>query len=106
VAYINTSGRPSRHKRSECQDSDVHGTGIYWPIDVIKFAGGTIRLWGCGGNAPAVWYWGILGIPYESIQVCTVPYEIRMRRVLGVLLYIYIYIYIYIYLIDVNLYNY
>jgi hypothetical protein len=25
VAYINTSGRPSRQERTECRDSDVHG---------------------------------------------------------------------------------
>jgi hypothetical protein len=65
VAYINTSGRPSRRECSECCDSDVHGAGVYWPIGVIKFAGGTTRLWGCGGNAPAVQvYGGILGILY------------------------------------------
>jgi hypothetical protein len=56
VASINTSGRPSRRERSERRDSDVHGAGVYWPMGVINFVGGTIRLWGCGGNAPAVWY--------------------------------------------------
>jgi hypothetical protein len=47
VAYINTSGRPSRRERSERRDSDVHKAGVYWPMGVIKFAGGG-RL-GCGG---------------------------------------------------------
>jgi hypothetical protein len=50
VAYINISGRPSRRKRSERRDSDVHGRGV------IKFAGGMIKLWGCGGNAPSIQY--------------------------------------------------
>jgi hypothetical protein len=40
VAYINTSGRPSRRERSERRDSDVHGAGVYWPIGIIKFVGG------------------------------------------------------------------
>jgi hypothetical protein len=30
VAYINTSGRPSRRERSERRDSDVHGAGGYF----------------------------------------------------------------------------
>jgi hypothetical protein len=40
VAYINTSGRPSRRERSERRDSDVHGAGVYWPMGVINFVGG------------------------------------------------------------------
>jgi hypothetical protein len=28
VAYINTSGKPSRRERSERSDSDVHGAGV------------------------------------------------------------------------------
>jgi hypothetical protein len=31
VAYINTSGRPSRRECSERRDSDVHEAGVYWP---------------------------------------------------------------------------
>jgi hypothetical protein len=54
VAYINTSERPSRRKRSERRDSDVHGVGVYCPIGIIKFLGGTIRLWGCGGNGRVI----------------------------------------------------
>jgi hypothetical protein len=77
MAYINTSGRPSRRERSERRDSDVHGAGV-------------LR------------YGGILGIPYNYIWNLYMyarnlysSYGIRMRRVLGVFLYIY--------LIDVNL---
>jgi hypothetical protein len=39
---------------SVVNDSDVHGAGVYWPMDVIKFVGETTRLWGCRGNASAV----------------------------------------------------
>jgi hypothetical protein len=66
VAYINTSGGPNRREHSEHRDSDVHE------------AGGTTRLWGCGGNAPVVRYecmgvfWGFRTIPYG---IRTVPYE-------------------------------
>jgi hypothetical protein len=63
VAYINTSERPSRRKRSERRDSDVHGVGVYCPIGIIKFLGGTIRLWGCGGN---VYF---RNFPNTSVQV-------------------------------------
>jgi hypothetical protein len=77
VAYINTSGRSSRWERSECRDSDVHGAEV--------FAGGKIRLWGCGGNALTVRYRGILGISVqfctESIQVPYVSVQVCMRRV-------------------------
>ena len=71
VAYININGRPSKRERSERRDSDVHGARVYWPMGVIKFAGGTIRLWGCRGAGPAVQYGGILGMyvrsPYDSV---------------------------------------
>jgi hypothetical protein len=40
MAYINTSGRPSRRECSERRDSDVHGAGVYWPIGITKFVGG------------------------------------------------------------------
>jgi hypothetical protein len=43
VAYINTSGGPSRREHSKRRNSNVHGAGVY-SIGVIKFAGGTIRL--------------------------------------------------------------
>jgi hypothetical protein len=58
MVYINISGRPSRREHSERRNNEVHDVGVYWPMGVIKFVGGegTIRLWGCGGNAPAVRY--------------------------------------------------
>jgi hypothetical protein len=89
VAYINTSGRPSRREHSERRDSDVHGAGVYWPIGVIKFARGTIRLWGCRGNAPCGTVRGYfrdsVQFSTESVQVHTVRHGIRTRRVLSVI---------------------
>jgi hypothetical protein len=82
VAYINTSGRPSRRERSERHNSDVHGAGVYWLIGVIKFVGGTIRLWGCGG---------ILEIFVQFRTICTESVRVGF------------WIFSYIYLIDVNL---
>jgi hypothetical protein len=98
VAYINIIGGPSKRERSECHDSDVHEAGV------IKFAGGTIRLWGCG-TMPLRYGTGVRGYFRDSVQFRTESVRVRPSRVLGVFLYIYIYIYIYIsiYLIDVNL---
>ena len=100
MAYINTSGRPSRWEHSESRDRDVHGAGVYWLMGVIKFAGGTIRLWGCRGVAPVVRYEGILGMsvwnPYSFVRS---PYSSVHTGFRAFSLYIYIYIY----LIDVNL---
>ena len=72
MAYINTSGRTSRWARSERRDIDVHRAGVYWSMGVIKFAGGTIRLWGCGDYALTVRYGGIfwmfVRISYKAVR--------------------------------------
>jgi hypothetical protein len=69
VAYINISRGSSRREHSKCCDSNVHGAGVYWPIGVIKFAGGRL---GCGrmGATPPRYgtgVRGILGIPYSPV---------------------------------------
>jgi hypothetical protein len=66
--------------------------GVYWPIGIIKFAGGTIRLWGCGGNGTGVrgYFRDSVQLHTESIQVHTKSVRVRIRRFLGVFLYIYI----------------
>jgi hypothetical protein len=92
VAYINTNGRPSRRELSERRDSDVHGVGVYWPICIIKFAGGTIRLWGCGGNGT-----GVRGYFRDSVQLHTESVQVHTKSVrVGFWVFSYIYIYIYI----------
>ena len=73
-------------------------------MGVIKFVGGgMIRLWGCGGNAPTVWYEGILGMtirtpykyvrtPYIAARGRTVPYASVRGGSMVFFSYIYIYI--------------
>jgi hypothetical protein len=100
MAYINTSGRPSRRECSECCDSDIHGAGIYWLIGVIKFTGGTIRLWGCGTGVRG-YFRDYVQFRTESVQVSTVPpYGIHTVRMEFVCVGFWVFSYIYIYISD------
>jgi hypothetical protein len=60
-------------------DGSVVNVAIAGVMGVIKFAGGTIRLWGCGGNATVRGYFRDFST--ESVQVPYASMQVRTHRV-------------------------